>query len=253
MKRKIIQIDEEKCNGCGQCTMVCAEAALEIINGKAKVVGDFLCDGLGACLNVCPVDALKIVEKEAVDYNPKKAYEYVKKARGEEAAKKVHGLEEIVAKNSAQNMQCGCPGSMMRDFTAETKDENELNEVEVSSQLRQWPIQLHLLSPQAPYFQNADLVISADCVPFAYANFHQRFLKGKILLILCPKLDEGQEEYVEKLREIFKERDIKSITIVHMEVPCCYGIEQLVRRALEQSGKNIVLRDYTISLKGEII
>lgn len=253
IKRKIIQIDEEKCNGCGQCTTVCAEAALEIINGKAKVSSDFLCDGLGACLDVCPVGALKIVEKEVADYDSKLAYTHVKNIRGEAAAQKVHGFEKNVDKNSAPEMKCGCPGSMMRDFTGETKNGDELNDIELSSQLRQWPIQLHLLSPHAPYLQDADLIISADCAPFAYANFHRRFLKGKILVILCPKLDEGQEGYVEKLREIFEQRSIKSITIVHMEVPCCYGIEQLVRQALEQSGKNIVIHDYTVSLKGEII
>ena len=191
-KRKIIQIDEEKCNGCGQCTTVCAEAALEVINGKAKVSGDFLCDGLGACLDVCPVGALKIVEKEVADYDSKLAYEHVKNIRGEAAAQKVHGFEKIADKNSAPEMKCGCPGSMMRDFTAETKNGDELNDIELSSQLRQWPIQLHLLSPHAPYLQNADLIISADCAPFAYADFHRRFLKRKILVILCPKLDEGQ-------------------------------------------------------------
>lgn len=253
MTRKIIQIDEEKCDGCGLCVNICAEAALEVVNGKARVVGDFLCDGLGVCLDVCPVNALKVVEKEVADYDPKKAYEYVKKVRGEEAAQKIHGFEEAVDENNNQAAPCGCPGSMMRDFSAEKENNAGLNGSEAPSQLRQWPIQLHLLSPQAPYLQGADLVVSADCAPFAYAGFHAKFLKGKILLILCPKLDDGQEEYLEKLSEIFNRQNIKSITVVHMEVPCCFGIGQLVRQALEQAGKNIVIYDYTISLRGKIV
>lgn len=152
MKRKIIEINEDLCNGCAQCTTVCAEAALEMIDGKAKVVGDFLCDGMGACLDVCPVDALKIVEKDTEEYDPKRTYEHVKSVRGDQAAQNVHGATEIkdsVDNSADQSMKCGCPGTMMQDFTNESNDKKNDSNVEISSQLRQWPIQLHLLHPQA--------------------------------------------------------------------------------------------------------
>ncbi|MBU1164208.1 4Fe-4S dicluster domain-containing protein [Patescibacteria group bacterium] len=253
MKRKIIQIDEEKCNGCAACTKVCAEAALEMVDGKAKVISDFLCDGMGACLDVCPVDALKVVEKDTDEYDPQKTYEHVKETRGEEDAQNVHGIDK--ASKQEEPMKCGCPGSMMRDFTSEKScgSDKSCQTTDLKTELRQWPIQLHLLHPGAPYLQGADLVISADCAPFAYANFHQKFLKDKILAIMCPKLDDGQDEYVEKLTEIFNNQDIKSITIVHMEVPCCGGIEHLVKQALDKSGKNITIKDYTVSVQGELI
>lgn len=256
MMRKIIQIDEEKCNGCGKCITVCAEAALEMVDGKAKVVGDFLCDGMGACLDVCPVDALHIVERDTDNYSPEKAYNRVKEMHGEVAAKNVHGANEVTSENSApaSDMQYGCPGSMTRDFTGQEDDNISNTPVsKLKSELRQWPIQLHLLHPQAPYLKNADLVIAADCAPFAYPNFHDKFLKGKILTILCPKLDDGQDTYIEKLADIFATQDIKSITIVHMEVPCCSGIEGIVGQALAKANKNIIIKDFTISISGDII
>jgi ferredoxin len=226
-----------------------------MVDGKAKVTGDFLCDGMGACLDVCSVGALKIVEKDTDDYDAKKTYDHVKDLRGEEAAKNVHGAGELDINNSpASDMQCGCPGSMVRDFTGSSDEVPADKPVgNIKSELRQWPIQLHLLHPGAPYLHGADLVVAADCAPFAYANFHDKFLKGKILTILCPKLDDGQDEYINKLADIFTNQDIKSITIVHMEVPCCGGIESIVRQALEKSGKNIIIKDFTISISGEII
>jgi len=257
MKRKIIEINEEKCNGCGKCINICAEAALELVDGKAKLVKDFFCDGMGACLDVCPVDALKVVEKESEDYDPQKAYAHVKKTRGEEEAKKIHGFEEIKddSEDSSEEppMACGCPGTMMRDFRDEDKQDNSAPAANQKSELRQWPTQLHLLSPAAPYFENADLLVAADCTPFAFANFHSRFLKGKALAMFCPKLDDGQESYIEKLTEIFKHQNIKSVTILRMEVPCCGGVEQIVRQAMEKAGVNIVIKDYVISVQGEIV
>jgi len=255
MKRKIIKIDEEKCNGCALCTDVCAEAALKIVDGKAKLVRDFYCDGMGACLDVCPVDALKIVEEEVAEYDPQKAYEHVKKERGEEKAKEIHDYDktkEYLTKE--EPMKCGCPGTMMRDFRENSECEKEdYSEVKLSSQLRQWPIQLHLLSAHAPYFKNADLLISADCVPFSFANFHQDFLAKKTLIMFCPKLDSEQEIYLEKLTEIFKTQNIKSITIVRMEVPCCNGVVQIVEKALELAGIKIELKDNVISLDGNVL
>lgn len=265
MKRKIIQIDEALCNGCAACTRVCAEAALEIVNGKAKLIRDFYCDGMGACLDVCPTGALQIVEKESEEYNPAKAYEHVKETRGEEDAKKIHAFDKVAKSSSGIScgasvpapMKCGCPGTMMRDLTQEPVNAASSgcgsSAAASVSQLRQWPIQLHLVTPHAPYFKDSNLVVAADCVPFAFANFHEKFLKGRSLVMFCPKLDDGQDEYLEKLTEIFKTQNIKSVTIVRMEVPCCGGAARLVEEAIRNSGKGMVVKDFVISLRGEII
>ena len=249
MKRKIIKIDEEKCNGCGKCVGICAEAALEIIDGKAKVVNDFLCDGMGACLDVCPVGALEIIEKDVDQYDSKKAYSRVKDLRGEKAAENVHGFKK---EPTACSVRKSCPGSMSKNIF-HNKGNTSSSPVDVQSELHNWPLQLRLMNPDAPYLDNADLIISADCVPFAYPNFHLKFLKGKILTILCPKLDDVREDYIEKLAYIFENKNIKSITIVHMEVPCCSGIEYMVTEAIKKSQKDIDIKKYCISLSGDII
>lgn len=264
-KRRIIEIDENKCNGCAACTKICAEAALQMVNGKAKLVKDFYCDGMGACLDVCPVNALKIVEKETQAYYPQKAYEYVKEIKGEEAALNIHNIEKVktIKENTNQEpkMQCGCPSSMIKDFretkansqtqftTFQQPTQNQLTQ----SELKQWPVQLKLLQPHAPYFQNSDLLIAADCVPFTYPNFHQKFLTNKTLAILCPKLDSNINEYIDKLKTIFETQNIKSITIVKMEVPCCSAVEKIVKQALQLSKKNIIIKEYTISIRGKLI
>ena len=228
MKRKIIKIDEEKCNGCGLCIPDCHEGALKIVDGKAKLVAEALCDGLGDCLGNCPTGALVVEEREADAFD-----------------------EEKVKENSVQQ-RTGCPGTQMQDFT-QNKPTVGVSPVSEGSELRQWPVELKLLSPSAPYFKDADIVVAADCVPFSFSNFHSRFLKGKILIVFCPKLDNASEEYIDKMSEIFRINNIKSITIVHMEVPCCSGTVNLVEEALKKSGKNIIIKDYTISLQGEII
>lgn len=235
MKRNIIKIDEDKCIGCGLCITDCPEGALKIVNGKVKLVRESLCDGLGACVGKCPTGALVIEQREAEDFN-------------EEEAK--HNMERAQRSHGGHG-HGGCPGMAVAQWS-EAKT-NDAPAAPQTSALRQWPIQLKLLNPCAPYFQNADLVISADCVPFSFANFHGRFLKGKTLIMFCPKLDEGLEDYVEKMAEIFKANTIKSVTIIHMEVPCCSGTTHLVEEALKKSGKNITVKDYTISLHGEII
>lgn len=231
MKRKIIKIDEEKCNGCGQCVPNCAEGALKIINGKARLVSDALCDGLGACLGECPAGALTIEERDADEFSEEKVKEHTQKSHPPQGQ---------------------CPGMMQMDFRKSAPSRGPLS-VGAQSALGQWPIQLKLLNPGAPYFKNADLVVAADCVPFSYANFHARFLAGKILIVFCPKLDDAHSQYVEKLTEILKTHEIKSITTVHMEVPCCTSTVRVVEEALKNSGKHIIVKDYTISLKGEII
>jgi len=269
MKRDVTRIDEEKCTGCGSCVSGCPEGALQLIDGKARVVSDLFCDGLGACIGDCPEGAIEIETREAEPYNEHTVMENIAKA-GPNVIKahlqhlKEHGQEDLVneaidflkennieiSDYEEEPLVCGCPGSMARDLR---KSGNQMREpVMLTSELGSWPIQLQLLNPNAPYLKNADLLLAADCAPFAYANFHQRFIKGKVLIIFCPKLDRTIEEYVDKLSEIFQKQDIKSLSIVHMEVPCCSGIEIIVKRALEKAQKNIITRDYTISINGEI-
>lgn len=239
MKRNIIKIDEDKCNGCGICIPDCAEGALKIVDGKIKLVKESLCDGLGACVGRCPTGALIVEEREADAFNEEEAKRNMAKAHAPH--------QSLQGKTHAG----GCPGSMAMQWN--NKPKVDAQEVSGGSALAQWPVQLKLLNPSAPYFQNADIVVTADCVPFSYPNFHARFLKGKVLIVFCPKLDHANEEYVEKLTEIFTINAIRSISIVHMEVPCCSGTIYLVEEALKSSGKNITVKDYTISISGEII
>jgi NAD-dependent dihydropyrimidine dehydrogenase PreA subunit len=226
MKRNIIHIDEDKCNGCGQCVPACHEGAIKIIDGKARLAADSLCDGLGACLGECPQGAITIEEREAAPF---------------------------VLPQVEQPLPCGCPGSMMRDFRAAPKKEGAVSSGPVASELRQWPVQLKLLNPSAPFFKDADIVVSADCAAFSYGDFHRKFLKGKVLVIFCPKLDDDLESYIEKLAAVFKANTVRSVTIVRMEVPCCGGTSQIVEEAVKRSGKNVIMKEYTISLQGEII
>jgi len=270
MKRDVIKINEEKCTGCGDCIPGCPEGALQVIDGKARLISDLFCDGLGACIGNCPQDAIQVEQREAEPYDEKKVMENVIK-EGPNVVKahlkhlNDHGQKdylnqainilkdkkmEIPDYEGEKTFSCSCPGTKEFEFD-NTESKNE--PVIYSAQLKNWPVQLQLLNPSAPYLRKADLLISADCAPFAYANFHERFLKDKILIILCPKLDKTIEQYVDKLTEIFVKQDIKSISIVHMEVPCCSGIEVIVQRALKKAQKNIIVKDYTISINGEIV
>lgn len=230
MIRRIIQIDEEKCNDCGACADACHEGAIGMVNGKAKLLRDDYCDGLGNCLPVCPTGAITFVEREAAAYD--------------EAA--------VNAKKTAEKkpVPCGCPGSQSRRINR--ADESSTAEaVSVQSRLSQWPVQIKLVPVNAPYFDNADLLIAADCTAYAYGDFHNRFLRNKIVLIGCPKLDEG--DYTEKLYAIIKNNNIKSVTIIRMEVPCCGGIERAAKTALQSSGKFIPWQVVTISTDGRIL
>ncbi|HPP86420.1 MAG TPA: 4Fe-4S binding protein [bacterium] len=281
-KRKIIKIDENKCNGCGQCIPNCAEGALQMIDGKARLISDLFCDGLGACIGHCPEGAITIEEREAEPYNEYQVMEKIA-AAGENVItahlkhlaehkeyKLLEQAKDYLRENNISipkyddaaaevNIPCGCPGVQALNLSAKksSSGNQEINSTErnikLESKLRQWPVQLQLLNPQAQYFENADLLIAADCVAYSYADFHRRFLDGKILIILCPKLDKGIDLYIDKLTEIFRLHNIKSITIARMEVPCCGGVEVIVQRALEKSGKNIIIKEYTISIDGEII
>ncbi len=229
MIRKIIKIDEEKCNGCGLCAKACHEGAIEMIDGKAKLTREDYCDGLGDCLPACPTNAISFEEREAPEYN-------------EEAVKKAK------VKKFAQKLPCGCPGTQSKAIKRERTENSKAN---LSSQLSQWPCQIKLVPVNAPYFENANLLIAADCTAFAYGNFHEEFIRNHITLIGCPKLDEG--DYAEKLTAIIKNNNIKSVKIVRMEVPCCGGIENAAKRALQSSGKFIPWQVITITTDGKIL
>lgn len=276
MKRKIIKIDEEKCTGCGDCIPNCPEGALQIIDGKARLISDLFCDGLGACIGTCPQGAITIEEREAEKYDERKVMANIVKMGANVIQAHLKHLKEhneigyyteainfLKEKNieipskegeKEHSHQGGsCPGSRIMDFRNSKPKTAENTTVTHTSEINNWPIQLQLINPNAPYLKNADLLIAADCVPFTYANFHQRFLKGKVLIIFCPKLDVTIEQYINKLTEIFKNQDIQSITLLHIEVPCCFGVESIVKEALTRAGKTIIIKEYTISLQGEII
>lgn len=235
MVRRVIQIDEEKCNGCGICAEACHEGAIGIVDGKAKLLRDDYCDGLGDCLSNCPVGAISFIEREAAAYD-----------------------EAAVQENKKKQMQAmgqapvgGCPGSRMRQLERKPAEENQNAGSPVSSQLRQWPVQIKLAPVNAPYFDGAKLLIAADCTAYAYGSFHQDFIRGKVTLIGCPKLDDV--DYSEKLTEIIRNNDIKSVTVVRMEVPCCGGLEHAAVTALKNSGKFIPWNVVTISIDGKIL
>ena len=235
MVRRVIQIDEEKCNGCGICAEACHEGAIGIVDGKAKLLRDDYCDGLGDCLPNCPVGAISFIEREAAAYD-----------------------EAAVQENKKKQMQAmgqapvgGCPGSRMRQLERKPAEENQNAGSPVSSQLRQWPVQIKLAPVNAPYFDGAKLLIAADCTAYAYGSFHQDFIRGKVTLIGCPKLDDV--DYSEKLTEIIRNNDIKSVTVVRMEVPCCGGLEHAAVTALKNSGKFSPWNVVTISIDGKIL
>jgi NAD-dependent dihydropyrimidine dehydrogenase PreA subunit len=242
--RKIIKIDEEKCNGCGLCIPNCAEGALQIVDGKAKLTSEKFCDGLGACLGHCPQDAITIIEREAEDFDEKAAEAHLHKER------EVKSVPEPQPKPEPAQLFIGCPSSRAMHFKV-PESPTEAGSIPSVSMLSQWPVQLKLVPVNAPYFQEADLLVVADCVPFAYPNFHQDFLKGKVVVVGCPKLDDIQY-YKEKLTEIFKTNPIKSVTIPFMEVPCCFGLVNAAEEAIAASGKKIPLKKIKISIRGKI-
>jgi ferredoxin len=295
MKRSIINIDEEKCNGCGECIPNCHEGALQMIDGKARLISDLFCDGLGACIGHCPEGAITMEEREAEPYNETLVMEQmVKQGRNTVLAHlrhlKDHGAEEFLREAiayikennidlditkaepaeqhaavhhemmAAKATGCGggCPGAMPVSFDVDIEEVKKAGNgsgttSEARSELRQWPVQLHLLNPQAPYLKSADLVLAADCAAFSMGNFHSRFLKGKVLAIACPKLDTNQESYLEKLVAMIRNAKINTITVVRMEVPCCGGLAKLALLAVEQAGRKIPVKQAIISTRGEVL
>jgi Pyruvate/2-oxoacid:ferredoxin oxidoreductase delta subunit len=237
--RKIVRIDEEKCNGCGLCIPNCVEGALQIVEGKAKLISDKFCDGLGACLGHCPQDAIAVIEREAEDFDEKAVELHL------------HEKHETQPQPKPQPVFAGCPSSRAMHFKIpESRIETDQVSPQISM-LSHWPVQLKLVPVNAPYFQHADLLVVADCVPFAYPNFHQDFLKGKVVVVGCPKLDDIQY-YKEKLAEIFKNNSIKSVTVPYMEVPCCFSLVMATEDGIAASDKKIPLKKIKIGIRGEI-
>jgi ferredoxin len=234
--RNIVKIDEKKCNGCGLCIPACTEGAIQIIDRKARLVKDIYCDGLGACLGKCPQDAITITQREADEFDEEAAEEHVK------------NIQDAIAIHTSPR---GYPSTQVMLFKTENEPTTGITEKR-KSRLSTWPIQLKLMPPNAPFLKDADLLIAADCVPFAYADFHEDMLKDRILTVGCPKLDDTSL-YRNKLAAIFRAADIKSVTVVNMEVPCCFGLNRLVQEAIELSGKKVPLSQETISIKGEKI
>jgi NAD-dependent dihydropyrimidine dehydrogenase PreA subunit len=268
MIRKIVEIDEVRCDGCGDCIPSCAEGAIALVNGKARLSADALCDGLGACLGECPQGAIRVVEREAEAFDEVAVAAHLSRA----GARTRPSLSVVPALQGAPHATSGCPGSRMMDLAparpavpsaarprglpvlppsrdaATGPDAEPLD----GSRLGQWPVQLHLVSTSAPYFGGADLLVAADCVPFAYARFHEHFLEGRRVVVGCPKLDDNRF-YVEKLAELFRRSGIRSVTVVKMEVPCCGGIAWAAREALALSGKTIPLEEVTVGVRGDLV
>lgn len=233
--RKIIEIDEELCDGCGQCVPSCAEGAIEVVDGKARLVAEKYCDGLGACMGDCPNGALKIVERDADDFDEEAVEEY---------------LSQKAEEPKPMPMAWGCPSTQIQTFVPRSPAKDAQNKT--ASALAHWPVQISLIPATAPFLKGADLLIAADCVPVAYPNFHHDFVRGKVVMVGCPKFDDV-EGYIQKFTEIFKTAGIRTITAVVMEVPCCSGLPMIVKRALEASGKEIPMEQLVISTRGEVI
>lgn len=292
MKREIIKIDEDKCNGCGLCIPGCPEGALQMIDGKARLVSDLMCDGLGACIGECPEGAIEIEEREAEPYDEiavvkeiitkgentliahlshlqdhgeltflKQATDYLSSVKEElefnldTILLKVTTMDEQKGNNEQHHSQGGgCPGSAMKDFS---DDQDKMKDAGSAgpqpSALRQWPVQMHLVNPNAPYFKNADVVLAADCVAFSMGNFHQDHLAGKGVAIACPKLDQGSEVYIEKLRQMIDEAEINTLNVMIMEVPCCGGLIQMARMAQEKAKRKVPIKQTVVSIKGEVL
>jgi len=294
MKREIIKIDEEKCTGCGLCIPGCPEGALQMIDGKARLVSELMCDGLGACIGECPEGAIQIEEREAEPYDEIKVIqEIIKKGKNTVIAHLLHlqdhgelgflkqatdylesvkdqldfDLNSMVLKNDESlnksinipmhhSMGHSCPGSAMREFKV---DESQLEAIgnealmKQPSALQQWPVQMHLVNPNAPYFRNADVLLAADCVAFSMGNFHSEYLKGKGLAIACPKLDHGLEVYIDKLKQMIDVAMINTLQVMVMEVPCCGGLIQMAKKALEGASRKIPIKQTVVSVRGEIL
>jgi ferredoxin len=242
VKRKMIQIDEDKCDGCGLCVPSCAEGAIQIVDAKAKLIAEKYCDGLGACLGECPRGALQIVDCEAEEFDKVSVDKHLKS-------------QETALIPETPAMACGCPSSLIHGFTSPTpcqKANEPAAQTSGTSALSHWPVQIRLVPPTAPFLKEANLLVAADCTPVAYSRFHEDFLKGKVVLVGCPKFDDAQM-YAQKFAEIFLEAHIRSITVLVMEVPCCQGLPAIIRKGMDMAGMKIPLEKVVISRNGEIM
>ncbi len=241
--RKIVEIDEELCDGCGMCAIACAEGALEIRDGKARLIKESYCDGLGACLSGCPRGAVRVIERQADEFDPEEVEEHLEKQKSSEPAR-----------TEGFHMASGCPSSQLRVFApagGEKVSGGEQTGAE-PSELSHWPVQIRLVPPHAPFLKDSHLLVVSDCAPVAYPNFHHRFVGGKTVLLGCPKFDD-KDDYVKRFTEIFRIASIKSVTVVDMEVPCCSALPAIVRKAMRDARKDIPLEEITISTRGEIL
>ena len=276
VKRKIINIDEDKCNGCGVCIPNCPEGAIQIIDGKARLISDIFCDGLGACIGHCPQDAIKTEEREAEEYSERKTMENIIKAGPKTIVAHLKHLKEhgemdyydeamivlkekgieIDIKDDSDKTECknirSCPGTKVLDFS-DTESDEDLETIDSKSQLRQWPIQLHLVPPNAPYFQSKDVILVADCVAYSIANFHKKFLKNRSISIACPKLDSNLDIYLSKLISLINDAKINTLTVMTMEVPCCSGLLNLAKNAASKAVRKIPIKSIIVSIKGNIL
>ena len=246
--RNIVSIDEENCNGCGECVLACAEGAIQIVDGKARLISESYCDGLGACIGDCPQGAITVEQREAAAFDEEAVHEHL-------AGQSQSGAKLTSDSGGGEELPCGCPGSAAQTLVTDSVADSETTAPESSaapSQLGQWPVQIHLVPPHAPYLQGSKLLITADCVPFAFADFHRRFLAGRAVLVGCPKLDDAWF-YRTKLAQIFDQNDIQSIEVGQMEVPCCHGLLRIVREALADAGKEIPLTVTTVGIRGDIV
>lgn len=235
--RKMVKIDEEKCNGCGLCIPSCKEGALQIVNGKAKLVSDIYCDGLGACLGECPQGAITIEERDAAEFDEKAVHERMEK---------MHPKKEVAP------LPCGCPGSMAREINSTESHSSTTSNVDQRSELKNWPLQLMLVPPTAPYLKGADIALMADCTAFAYPNIHRDFIRNRVAIIACPKLDDT-DLYITKLAEMIKLNNFRSIEVLMMEVPCCSGLGYLLDQAIAKAGSKLEPKHTTITLNGKIL
>ena len=243
LQRKIIDINEELCNGCGQCVPACAEGALEIVDGKARMIGEKYCDGLGACLGDCPTGALKIIEREAEDFD-------------EEAVEELLEQKEKGAQSQPGSLACGCPSTQLRSFQptspCEAANRPRSSQDSTGSALSHWPVQIRLVPPTAPFLKNADLLVAADCTPVAYPDFHRDLLPGRVVMVGCPKFDDA-ESYIQKFTDIFRSAGLNSLTIARMEVPCCASLRTIVQKARERAGSSMEVEEIVVSTQGRII
>lgn len=247
IKRNFIQIDEDLCTGCGNCVVTCAEGALEVIDGKAKVINEIFCDGLGACIGECPEGALEIVEKEVLEFNEEAVEKHLESIKHKEKIETEHA-RQIVAENTHQ---CGCPSVQTMVFD-ELEPQTETIGT-IPSALRQWPVQMHLINPRAPYYQGADVLLSADCVGYSYGDFHRDFLQHKSIAIACPKLDQGKEIYIEKIKSLIDDAKINTLTVAIMEVPCCSGLVALAQQGAKQANRKVPIKYIVIGVQGNIL